>query len=93
MLGPATICRWNSLASMQVMYDKRSKLGLVGSSFDTSRSDWSSRETTIGPGIDSYYEYLLKVTGGMQMRPVHALSEGCASSAQPIDRHEAHSPI
>ena len=52
---------------MQVMYDKRSKLGLVGSSFDTSRSDWSSRETTIGPGIDSYYEYLLKVTGGMQI--------------------------
>ena len=43
------------------MYDKRSKLGLVGSSFDTSRDDWSSRETTIGPGIDSYYEYLLKV--------------------------------
>ena len=45
----------------QVMYDKRSKLGLVGSSFDTTRADWSSRETTIGPGIDSYYEYLLKV--------------------------------
>ena len=61
---------------MQVMYDKRSKLGLVGSSFDTSRSDWSSRETTIGPGIDSYYEYLLKVTGGMQIRPMHAPSEG-----------------
>ena len=60
---------------MQVMYDKRSKLGLVGSSFDTSRSDWSSRETTIGPGIDSYYEYLLKVADGIRIRPMSAPSE------------------
>ncbi|GAX82662.1 hypothetical protein CEUSTIGMA_g10088.t1 [Chlamydomonas eustigma] len=44
----------------KIIYAKRSKLGLVGSSFDISRDDWSSRETTIGPGIDSYYEYLLK---------------------------------
>jgi len=58
------ICHKN-VPTHQVMYDKRSKLGLVGSSFDTSRSDWSSRETTIGPGIDSYYEYLLKVRPNM----------------------------
>jgi hypothetical protein len=50
---------------LQIIYAKRSKLGLVGSSFDISRDDWSSRETTIGPGIDSYYEYLLKVCDGV----------------------------
>lgn len=47
--------------SMQAMYERRSKLGLVGSSVDVGSSGWVSREATIGPGIDSYYEYLLKV--------------------------------
>ena len=68
---------------MQVMYDKRSKLGLVGSSFDTSRSDWSSRETTIGPGIDSYYEYLLKVPDRMQIRPTHVPIRGRSDAPPP----------
>ncbi|KAG1675675.1 hypothetical protein FOA52_002384 [Chlamydomonas sp. UWO 241] len=44
----------------RTMFDMRSKLGLVGSSVDINANIWSSREATIGPGIDSYYEYLLK---------------------------------
>ena len=28
---------------------------------DVKSNKWISREATIGPGIDSYYEYLLKV--------------------------------
>ena len=44
----------------QAMFRKRSRLGLVGSSLDILKDEWSSREATIGPGIDSYYEYLLK---------------------------------
>ncbi len=46
------------------MFDMRSPLGLVGSSLDVKKNVWSNKEATIGPGIDSYYEYLLKVRRG-----------------------------
>ncbi len=58
---------------------RRSRLGLVGASLNVVSSQWASRESTIGPGSDSYYEYLLKVgLGGVEegwrwvqaMRPV-----------------------
>lgn len=42
------------------MYRKRSRLGLVGGAMHVMHDTWASRETTIGPGSDSYYEYLLK---------------------------------
>jgi hypothetical protein len=44
-----------------VLYDRRSPLGLVGSSFHVGANTWSHAGSTIGPGSDSYYEYLLKV--------------------------------
>lgn len=45
------------------MYEQRSKLGLVGSSYDVHGRTWVAKDSTIGPGTDSYYEYLLKVGG------------------------------
>lgn len=47
-------------AAAVTMYERRSPLGLVGGAMDVSTSSWTSRESTIGPGSDSYYEYLLK---------------------------------
>ncbi|KAG2422537.1 hypothetical protein HYH02_015424 [Chlamydomonas schloesseri] len=44
----------------KALYDRRSRLGLVGASLNVVSSQWASRESTIGPGSDSYYEYLLK---------------------------------
>ncbi|MEW5318101.1 MAG: hypothetical protein WDW38_009352 [Sanguina aurantia] len=44
----------------QVRVRKFGHSGLVGSSMDTLTHHWISKETTIGPGADSYYEYLLK---------------------------------
>lgn len=45
-----------------VLYEARSPLGLVGSSFHVGANTWSHLGSTIGPGSDSYYEYLLKVS-------------------------------
>jgi hypothetical protein len=45
----------------RVLFDQRSGLGLVGSGFHVFSRTWSHRDSTIGPGSDSYYEYLLKV--------------------------------
>eukprot|EP00878_Enallax_costatus_P019616 GHUV01020699.1.p1 GENE.GHUV01020699.1~~GHUV01020699.1.p1 ORF type:complete len:1177 (+),score=371.08 GHUV01020699.1:336-3866(+) len=44
----------------QLLFDQRSSLGLVGSGFHVTSRTWSHRDSTIGPGSDSYYEYLLK---------------------------------
>lgn len=44
----------------RTIFGKRSKLGLVGAFLDINSHEWTSREATIGPGTDSYYEYLLK---------------------------------
>ena len=57
----------------KAMYRKRSRLGLLGSSLDVNTHEWSSRETTIGPGSDSYYEYLLKVLVA-GVGPLHSLA-------------------
>jgi mannosidase alpha-like ER degradation enhancer 2 len=42
------------------MYDRRSPLGLVGEEIDVESGEWTSPQSHVGGGIDSYYEYLLK---------------------------------
>ena len=46
------------------LFAMRSRLGLLGSSLDVQGTQWHGKESTIGPGTDSYYEYLLKVRVG-----------------------------
>src|SRR5713101_8437479 len=42
------------------LYRRRSALGLVGDAIDVETGRWTKRDSHIGGGIDSYYEYLLK---------------------------------
>jgi glycosyl hydrolase family 47 len=42
------------------LYNRRSKIGLVGEEIDVETGEWVSRASHVGGGIDSYYEYLLK---------------------------------
>jgi mannosidase alpha-like ER degradation enhancer 2 len=42
------------------LYNRRSPLGLVGSSINVKTGAWLDPTSHIGGGIDSYYEYLLK---------------------------------
>ncbi len=42
------------------LYKRRSKLGLVGEDIDVETGEWATRDSHVGGGIDSYYEYLLK---------------------------------
>jgi len=42
------------------LYNRRSHLGLVGSSINIKTGEWIDPTSHIGGGIDSYYEYLLK---------------------------------
>jgi mannosidase alpha-like ER degradation enhancer 2 len=42
------------------LFNRRSKLGLVGSVINVETGEWIDKTSHIGGGIDSYYEYLLK---------------------------------
>ncbi len=42
------------------LFNRRSSIGLVGSSINIETGEWESSKSHISGGIDSYYEYLLK---------------------------------
>ena len=42
------------------LYNRRSKIGLVGTAINVDSGEWKDTESHISGGIDSYYEYLLK---------------------------------
>ena len=46
--------------AMAALYQRRSRIGLVGSVIDVQTGRWLVKESHVGCGIDSYYEYLLK---------------------------------
>jgi hypothetical protein len=42
------------------LFNRRSKIGLVGSTINIETGEWVEKESHISGGIDSYYEYLIK---------------------------------
>jgi mannosidase alpha-like ER degradation enhancer 2 len=46
--------------ALVALYNRRSSLGLVGSSINVRTGKWTDPVSHISGGIDSYYEYLLK---------------------------------
>ncbi len=42
------------------LYNRRSKIGLVGDGINVKTGEWTGRDSSLSGGIDSYYEYLLK---------------------------------
>jgi ER degradation enhancer, mannosidase alpha-like 2 len=44
------------------LYNRRSRIGLVGSSINVKTGEWTNVTSHISGGIDSYYEYLLKAS-------------------------------
>jgi ER degradation enhancer, mannosidase alpha-like 2 len=44
------------------LYNRRSKIGLVGSTINVETGVWTDTTSHISGGIDSYYEYLLKAS-------------------------------
>jgi Glycosyl hydrolase family 47 len=42
------------------VYKRRSAIGLFGSTINVETGEWTNKDSHIGGGIDSYFEYLLK---------------------------------
>lgn len=53
---------WEALASSaaSALFEQRSTNGLVGNTLDADSQVWMKREASIGAGVDSFFEYLLK---------------------------------
>jgi len=45
-------------AAAKAMYDRRSPIGLLADTINVESGKWLSRQATVGPPCDSYYEYL-----------------------------------
>ena len=50
----------NAKRALVETFKRRSPLGLVGESIDVETGEWTSTDSHMGGGIDSYYEYLWK---------------------------------
>lgn len=48
--------------AMLALYQRRSPIGLTGSSINVETGEWSGTESHISGGIDSYLEYMLKAS-------------------------------
>jgi mannosyl-oligosaccharide alpha-1,2-mannosidase len=73
------------------LYSRRSQIGLVGEEIDVETGKWTSPQSHVGGGIDSYYEYLLKCSilfddkecGAMWKESLTALNKYLADKAPP----------
>lgn len=71
------------------LYNRRSKIGLVGEEINVDTGQWVSKASHVGGGIDSYYEYLLKCARllgdrdceSMWQTSVHAMNKYVADGA------------
>nr|CUU00276.1 hypothetical transcript [Hymenolepis microstoma] len=49
-----------AMKALRALWSHRSTIGLVGNHINVLTGAWVGREATIGTGVDSYFEYLLK---------------------------------
>ncbi|VDP96642.1 unnamed protein product [Trichobilharzia regenti] len=49
-----------AMRALKAMWKYRSTLGLLGNHIDIKTGSWTARDATIGSGVDSYFEYLVK---------------------------------
>lgn len=61
--------------AMKGIYDRRSEIGLVGTTINVETGEWVNTESHISGMIDSYYEYLLKASELFRLDDYRAMYE------------------
>ena len=46
--------------AMEALWSRRSALNLIGNHINVESGKWTGLDATIGSGVDSYFEYLVK---------------------------------
>ena len=49
-----------AMRAMNGLWERRSELNLIGNHINVASGRWTGQDATIGSGVDSYYEYLVK---------------------------------
>lgn len=60
-----------AMRAVHAMHRTRSKLDLIGNHINTTSGQWTAIESSIGAGVDSYFEYLVK--GSMLLQRPHLM--------------------
>ncbi|XP_003744268.1 ER degradation-enhancing alpha-mannosidase-like protein 2 [Galendromus occidentalis] len=55
-----------AVRALRALWDTRSRIDLVGNHLDVESGKWTATDASIGAGVDSYFEYLVK--GSMILR-------------------------
>lgn len=74
--------------ALVALYERRSKIGLVGSGINVETGEWTNRRSHISGLIDSYYEYLLKCSILFDDKDC---AEMWRTSIAAVNQHLAHS--
>lgn len=48
------------MKAMNALWERRSSIDLLGNHINTQTGQWTGLDATIGSGVDSYFEYLVK---------------------------------
>ncbi|CAF3835865.1 unnamed protein product [Rotaria magnacalcarata] len=49
-----------ALKALRALWSKRSSINLIGNHINIQTGEWTANDCTIGTGVDSYFEYLVK---------------------------------
>ncbi len=65
-----------AIKALRALWMHRSSLGLVGNHVNVLQGSWVGREATIGAGVDSYFEYLMKGSVLFRLPELDAMFRG-----------------
>ena len=68
------------------VYNRRSPIGLVGSSINVKTGEWTDPTSHISGGIDSYYEYLAEGVAAVRRQRLRAHVEGEHRRGEQVSR-------
>ena len=65
-----------ALKALESLHSFRSDMDLVGNHLNTSDGHWIALDSTVGAGVDSYFEYLVKGSFLLQMPSLMDIFQG-----------------
>ncbi|CAH8564370.1 unnamed protein product [Schistosoma guineensis] len=87
--------RYEAVATraLKAMWKYRSSLGLLGNHIDVITGSWTARDATIGSGVDSYFEYLVKGAALFRLPELDSMFREYRSAIEKHIRHGDWNPM
>nr|CAH8854656.1 unnamed protein product [Trichobilharzia regenti] len=82
-----------AMRALKAMWKYRSTLGLLGNHIDIKTGSWTARDATIGSGVDSYFEYLVKGAALFRLPELDAMFRDYRLAIEKHIRHGDWNPM